>query len=184
MDGVSLCAGDGGREGERALMAMLWKAIKPNRLKDDVMRLALLNAVRKAGTGIKQDFQRTTATWEHKPKFETLVSLSGGPTVLVDTNDQVYAYINNGTKPHIIRPVKAKALRFSGTFTAKTVPGVLDARPGGSSGDPVFSMVVHHPGTKARNFDSMIAKKWRTPFKQRMQDAMRDAARASGHAIR
>lgn len=50
-------------------------------------------------------------------------------------SDVEYApYVNDGTRPHIIRPKNAKALRF---------------RVGGQV---VYARVVHHPGTKARPF--------------------------------
>lgn len=42
--------------------------------------------------------------------------------------------VNDGTRPHIIRPKRAKALRF---------------RVGGKV---VFARIVHHPGTRARPF--------------------------------
>ena len=42
--------------------------------------------------------------------------------------------VNDGTKPHIIRPKRAKALRFK------------------VGGRTVYAMVVHHPGTRARPF--------------------------------
>lgn len=43
-------------------------------------------------------------------------------------------FVNNGTRPHIIRPKNAKVLRF-------TVGGQV-----------VYAKVVHHPGTKAKPF--------------------------------
>lgn len=43
-------------------------------------------------------------------------------------------YVVSGTRPHIIRPVRAKALRF-------TVGGQV-----------VYARIVHHPGTEANNF--------------------------------
>lgn len=50
-------------------------------------------------------------------------------------SDVYYApYVNDGTRPHTIRPKKGEALRF-------TVGGRV-----------VFARVVHHPGTRARPF--------------------------------
>lgn len=50
-------------------------------------------------------------------------------------SDVEYAgFVNDGTRPHIIRPRNAQALRF---------------RVGGRV---VFARVVHHPGTRARPF--------------------------------
>jgi hypothetical protein len=43
-------------------------------------------------------------------------------------------YVVGGTRPHIIRPVRARALRF-------TVDGRV-----------VYAMIVHHPGTQPNDF--------------------------------
>ncbi|UQA95611.1 hypothetical protein [Streptomyces halobius] len=43
-------------------------------------------------------------------------------------------YVLNGTRPHVIRPRRAKALRFD------------------SGGRTAFAKVVHHPGTSANDF--------------------------------
>lgn len=56
-------------------------------------------------------------------------------TVYTIGSDVYYApYVNDGTRPHTIRPKRAQALRF-------TVGGKV-----------VFAKVVHHPGTKPRPF--------------------------------
>lgn len=49
-------------------------------------------------------------------------------------------YIEEGTKPHIIRPRKAKALRFK------------------IGGRIVFAQIVHHPGTKAQHILSKATR--------------------------
>jgi hypothetical protein len=52
----------------------------------------------------------------------------------VTSNHPATIFVINGTKPHIIRPVRARALRF-------TVGGRV-----------VFARIVHHPGTKPNDF--------------------------------
>jgi hypothetical protein len=166
------------------MVAVVTKTIKPQRLKEKEMRLELLNVVRKAGRDIQKDFQVTTKTWKHKPKFEVITSLSKpGPSVLVGTNDAIYRYVDEGTRPHIIRPKKAKRLRFQGGYQAKTQIGVIGSSAGGASGSIIYSRGVKHPGTKARKFSQAIEKKWTKPFKSRMNDAMARAAKKSGHSI-
>lgn len=165
---------------------ILAKSIKPAKLRDDKMRLELLTAMNEIGEGVKKDFERTTKTWNHKVKFVIVKAIPtnlGRVEILVGTDDPIYRYVNEGTKEHIILPKKATRLRFKGTYTAKTQPGVIDARPGGSSGEDVFSMGVIHPGNKARNFDDAIAKHWQIRMKRRMEESMRRAVQVSGHAI-
>lgn len=162
------------------------KSIKPGKLKNDKMRLELLTAMNEIGDGIKKDFERTTKTWKHKVKFTIVKAIPtnlGRVEILVGSDDPIYRYVNEGTQAHVILPKNATRLRFPSTYTAKTVPGVIDARQGGPSGNDVFSKGVIHPGTKARNFDDAIAKNWQKRMKRRMEEAMRRAVQVSGHAL-
>lgn len=168
---------------------ILTKTIKPSRLKEDALRLELLNAIRDVGRKVKKDFEATVKTWEHKPEFEMLISLIGGPTVLVATDDEIYRYVDEGTKPH---PIFAgvytgksdkKVLAFPSIFKPKTTPNVIGSGPGFKGGDTVLRPYVNHPGTKPRNFSKIIKKKWDKPYKRRMEQAMKDVARKSGHGL-
>jgi hypothetical protein len=58
----------------------------------------------------------------------------GGPSADITVRHEAVGYIINGTRPHQIRPVRAKALRF-------TVGGRV-----------VFARLVNHPGTKPDDF--------------------------------
>lgn len=60
------------------------------------------------------------------------VAADGTVTGEAFTNNEVLYYRWSGTRPHVIRPRNAKALRFRG-----------------SSGEHVFAGKVNHPGTKA-----------------------------------
>ena len=85
-------------------MPVLTKVIKPSTLRVDVFRLEFLNAMRAAGTVIKnEDFGAITKTWKHKPKIEVVVSLSPkGPQLLVDSDDKILNWLNKGTEEHDI----------------------------------------------------------------------------------
>lgn len=61
-------------------------------------------------------------TWTLRPQFTVFSEVEYAP------------YVNDGTRPHVIRPKNAKALRF-----------VVD-------GQVVFARVVNHPGTRAKPF--------------------------------
>lgn len=153
------------------------------------MRLAFLNGMRAVGRDVKKDYERTTKTWSEKPEFEILISLVGGPTVLVATNSLVYKWVDEGTRPHPIfagiytGKSNKRTLVFPGTFSAKTIPGVLDSRAGSRGGDTVFTPYVQHPGTEPRGFTKKIEKIWTPKFKRYMERTMRDVRRASSHAI-
>jgi len=163
-------------------MATTIKARKAKPANVAAARLAILNGMRAIGKDIKRDFEATTATWDHKPDFKLDISLAGGePAVTVGTTDKIYGYVDEGTRPHTIAPVNAKVLSFQAGYKAKTQPGVIGSTGGGAQGDQVFSMVVNHPGTKARNFSQKIKRKWAGEFGKRMVQAMAEAAKATGH---
>jgi hypothetical protein len=61
-----------------------------------------------------------------------IFSLRG--SVKVGSNVEYAAMVNDGTRPHVIKAVNAKALRFK------------------VGGRTVFARLVHHPGTRARPF--------------------------------
>lgn len=75
------------------------------------------------------------------------------PGRLTDTEAQVIAraryaaYVERGTKPHIIRPKNKKALRFAASAGGRRLSG----RPRVGA-DVVFATIVHHPGTKPHPF--------------------------------
>jgi len=159
------------------------KAIKPARFRIEGFDRAIRAAVNSAADGIMKDFEATVATWNHKVKFDKIVSFTPPVEVLVGTDDEIYRYVDEGTRPHVIRPKNAPRLVFPSGYVAKTQPKVIGSRAGGGFGDLAFAMSVHHPGTEARQFDQMIKEKWEPLFRRKMHAAMRDAARASGHGI-
>jgi hypothetical protein len=165
-------------------MAIVTKAIKPDKIKLDAFRLETLTGMNEVGAAIKRDFHETTKTWKNKPFFDVVKSLRGGNLeLMVATDDEIYMYVNDGTRPHKIRPKAGNVLIFQSGYFAKTVPNVIDSQPGGSFGPVIGARSVNHPGTKARNFDKIIAKKFQPRFKRRMEEAMRRAVKKSGHAI-
>ena len=171
-------------------MAVLVKQIKPKRLQEDAMRLALLSAMHAAARVIRQDFAATTANWKHKVKFEHIVSLAqGNIAILVTTDDEIYRYVNEGTKPHEIwagiytGKSNKTTLFFPSVFTPKTKPGSLVSGAGRKGKRDTHTPYVEHPGTEARNFDEQIEKKREKWYKQQMEAAMSKARKASGHAI-
>lgn len=65
---------------------------------------------------------RASRTWTLRPQYT------------VSTNVDYASMVQNGTRPHIIRPRTKQALKFN------------------VGGQVVFAKVVHHPGTRARPF--------------------------------
>ena len=170
------------------------KAIKPRRFRSEAFTRAITAAANEAGKEIKKDFEATTKTWKHKPDFVKEVDTKASPVqVLVGTDDEIYRFVDEGTKPHPIfagaytGKSNKKALAFQwggkGSYRAKTKPGFIGSRAGGPTGPFVAFPYVQHPGTKPRHFDKIIQKKWTPRFKRLMERAMSAGAKGSGHSI-
>lgn len=161
-----------------------FKAIIPKKLNTDAMMAALTKEMKDIHKEVDKDFDSTVKTWDNKPKFDREFKSSKSQIrFFTGTNNEIYGYVSGGTRPHRIVPKRAKVLKFKGTYNAKTSPGSIPAGPGGSSGADVFSKGVMHPGTKPRNFDKQIAKKWEKNFRRRLVKTMQQVAKKSGHSI-
>lgn len=132
-------------------------------------------------TGIHQDFQKTVATWSHKPTF---TSTRRGYVYYVSTKDKQYAWVDRGTKAHLIPKVVRPGRRlafFATGFKAKTKVNVIGSYRGrAASSNFVRPKQVRHPGTKARNFSKRIAEKWQKTWTTRLWQAIRRAAKSPG----
>lgn len=64
------------------------------------------------------------------------------------------AHVEFGTRPHEIRPRKARALRFPGSGVPTTLGGRVRTGAARALGNGafVFAKVVRHPGTKAQPY--------------------------------
>lgn len=129
--------------------------------------------LRDAAEGALADFAATTASWKTDVAFVIKARADGFD---VGTDNAIYQYVDKGTRAHLIVARRAKRLRFAGGgFTAKTRPGFIGSQAGSSGGAPVFAQVVHHPGTTARGFSKLIAKKWQGRMQTLITKRIREA---------
>ena len=171
---------------------LLLKVIRPKkRLDKDHFRREFYNAMKRCATQVKRDYKKTTQSWSHQPEFKESVSIAGpGPILQVWTEDLIYKFVDEGTKPHEIwagiytGKSDKKVLAFGSKFTPKTQPRVLGSGPGFSGGDVLFRPFVEHPGTKAREFSEMIQKDWEPRFKREMEATLREAVKTSGYEVK
>lgn len=107
---------------------------------------------------VKEDFERTTKTWNHKPAFKILKVKAYIREI--STDSEIYGYVTRGTRPHVIVPTRGAVLRFPKTFRPKTRVRYLTSYAGSKSKGMRYAKIVHHPGTQARQFEEIIAEKW------------------------
>lgn len=126
----------------------------------------------------KADFEKTVETWNTKPEF----TIEERPRSLaVVTDDEIYHFVDGGTKPHKIPVGEAGFLAFRGGYQAKTSPRVIQSRQGGASGGYVYTTkTIDHPGTEAREFTKTIHDKWERELPGRMRQALNEGIEAVG----
>lgn len=160
--------------------------IKPGTLRRQQMLLEIRAELLQIAREIHRDFLRTVQTWENKPEFRTTARIgifNEQMEVMVDTDDMVYRFLNNGTPAHWIEAVQAEKLRFHEDYIPKTYTWLIEALPGGEFGDNVYADAVWHPGVEAREFDQQIKDKWNDELVRRLAQRFGKAVHVSGHAI-
>lgn len=119
-----------------------------------------------------REYKKTTRTWKRKPRFVAQMDKKRH-TVIVYTENEIYGYVDEGTRPHKITPKRAPLLRFQSKYVAKTSPRIIGSKRGGASGPWVSAKEVTHPGTKARDFSKIIGQKTRQYLTQRVEYKLR-----------
>lgn len=123
------------------------------------------------------------ADWKNKPKFQTRKVIRPDKITMTvfpaGDNADIYTYVDQGTKPHIIKPVRAKLLRFKTGYKAKTLPNPARTVAGGgvATGPEVRAKLVHHPGSEAREFSKTIAGDIEPGFKRTIDNAFKRVSR-------
>jgi hypothetical protein len=124
---------------------------------------------------VKTVFENTASDWDDEPTF-AIKSSSGQREI--STSHKIYGFVNKGTAPHMISPINRLFLAFPGSFSPKTRPGQLGSSGGHTGGPEVFtSKSVHHPGTKPRNFDKLIAKEAQSLLTRAVNSAIASVVR-------
>lgn len=149
--------------------------IRPGEFRYGKLISELTTAVFRVGRRMKSDYDKTVSTWAVKPVFEMLTQRTSSiVSVLVGTDNRIYAYVNSGT-----------AIRFATmdhNFEPKSKINVIGSFPG-RGGRLFVSRLNPHRGIAGRNWSEVIERKYQKDFVESMDKAMDAAAKASGHAM-
>lgn len=124
----------------------------------------VLEEAKKEAKKLKQEFGGTVSRWKRKPQFT--ITLQEGGHFEIGTDNEIYKYVDEGTKPHVIRAKNAPYLSFYRTgFVSKTKANSLNTRAGRKA-NADFTKVkqVNHPGTEPRNFTKLIRERSRKRY--------------------
>jgi hypothetical protein len=146
------------------------------------VRQAIIDAQnRKTKQALTDLFKQTVQGWKTPPQFAAkridTTSQLGIRVYPTGQNTEQYGIVNAGSPSHIIRPRKAKMLRFQTGYRAGTKPRVLSSKAYERSGGFISTGLVHHPGFEAREFTQTIAKEHEPDFKKDMQEAIKNGSK-------
>ena len=133
------------------------------------LQRAIDNGLDASAKGAQADFGVTTQTWSERPTFR-IIKRPGEREV--STDDQRYAWVNDGTRPHIIRARNGPFLHFRTGGRPKTIPRRIRSYKGSAGKTWVRTKWVLHPGTFAREFTEVIHLKWQTQLPITLQRAI------------
>ena len=127
-------------------------------------------------------FRRVVGNWNHKPVFQArkfittdYLKVNVFPT---GPNAQIYKWVTDGTRAHIIRARNAPMLAFQLGYKPKTRPVGQYGGMGVATGSKVFAKEVRHPGTKAREFERAIKEDEKDWVNRTLENAWRRAIRS------
>jgi len=128
-------------------------------------------------TKIKKEIERTTINVERKAKMNVKKNDFMGSrsavagqisrsvkdfTGTVRSTHKAAVFIEEGTRPHVIKPVRARFLAFNVGTAGSLKTGRI------TSGKEVFTKEVHHPGTRPEPYMEPAAKDEHEFFAQRI----------------
>lgn len=162
--------------------------ILPQPLNVSDMMHDLIDGMRDLGVEIRENFEDTTKTWDHKPVWDPPTSVPKVGTKMISvettTEDLRYLWVNSGTKKdYPITARRAKTLAFPSQFISKTFPGIIGSGVGFSGDVDRFPKEIIHPGIEARKFDVEIRKRQEKNAKIIMDRAIGLARKSSRHAL-
>ena len=151
---------------------------------DYLTRKALEQALKdKVAPVLVKSHNLVVANWKNKPTFETRISVRPDKISMTvfpaGPNAGIYEIVDQGSPPHIIRPVRARMLAFNLGYKSKTLarPARTVSGGGKSTGPLVFAKLVHHPGSEAREFSQVIAKDISPQFKTLIETTFRKVSK-------
>ena len=155
------------------------KPIIPDKLKPLDLSPAVRRLVAEEAVEVRTDYERTVKTWKHKPIF--VIRWNKDRTgATVGTDNDIYKFVDEGTKKHPITPHGNYPLRFTIGGQAKTRVMTINSFQGAKGSKSVVARAVEHPGTKARKFTPVILRAHKRMFAKRLQQEITRMAKRNG----
>jgi hypothetical protein len=168
------------------------KAIIPAKFNTKAVLETLEKEFEKYAPFIVKDLDRIVRPWKgEKPEFKPISMVKGGAFILQirvvgsEEGRNKFKWLNEGTRPHKIKPKGNYPLRFRTGYGAGSKPkSTFTFGATAASGPEVFAREVNHPGFPAREWTNLTAEKHQRTYEIWMERAMKTAAGVSGHEIK
>lgn len=139
----------------------------------DTFEANLQKTILQEAAAIKKSFESSVSTWTTKVEFQ-IREIAPGPGARIFTRNQIYFFVSEGTKPHDIYAKSGGRLFFMTPYGPKTKVGRISSASGSVGSTLGIATHVHHPGTKARNFNTLIKKGATNRYRKRVQTLIRN----------
>ena len=127
--------------------------------------------------------QLVVKSWQHQPTFQTRKDIRPDKITMtvfpVGPNSDIYTFVDQGTKPHVIEAKNAPRLVFQTGYSPKTLarPARTVSGGGKATGPVVFAKKVQHPGSEAREFSETIAEDIKPDFKRIIENTFKQVSK-------
>jgi hypothetical protein len=118
--------------------------------------------------------EKATSAWEKPVDFETNATNDEGATI--STEDKRYQWVDEGTKPHVIRPRNARMLRWLPGSNVRNEIARRQARAD-QRDVAMYAKEVKHPGIRPRSFTETVIRKRSRHVYKAIDDAVFDVIR-------
>lgn len=125
-------------------------------------------------------FEIVVMNWQTRVEFaarkyfdSNALRLTVHPTV----GKEIWGYVSQGTRPHVIVPKGPWPLQFKTGYKPKTLPPAKFGGPGIATGPMVAAWKVQHPGSEGREFEKNIMEDEKPWFRRNAENAWRRAIR-------
>lgn len=119
-----------------------------------------------------RDVKKATAAW--KTPLELELDDDNG-SVTISTDDDRYKWVDEGTKPHEIRPVRAKVLRFTSGSGVRSEIARRKAKGARRDVGVTYAKSVSNPGIRPRSITEKIMASRRLQIMSSVDDAIEEA---------
>jgi len=122
-----------------------------------------------------RDVKKATAAW--KTPLELELDDDNG-SVTISTDDDRYKWVDEGTKPHEIRPVRAKVLRFTSGSGVRSEIARRKAKGARRDVGVTYATSVSHPGIRPRSITERVMASRRPRILSSVDDAIEEAIKS------